>query len=235
MHFKNPIAPLLPTPQKSRDFVSVIPRPLRPCPSRKKVCTGFSSLGRAKVRVFRGSTVLKSMQLSPSFTRKPCMYLPLTPSQYASRRRRRSAIITDRGNRFFFVDPAGPVAAASPRSLILKLVERRLDWLDCSHFIQQPLHSDSSNALSVRPSAIRNSAWTDYVLSYHRCTRSGLSAVSVLQRMQMQPPLGRLLRTTCRLLASHVLSQLPSRLLQPRWARSKTALMIVDGGGHIFR
>ena len=36
------------------------------------LCTGFSSQGRAKLRVFRGKTARKSTQPSPSLTRKPC-------------------------------------------------------------------------------------------------------------------------------------------------------------------
>ena len=37
-------------------------------------CTGFSSQGRAKLSTFRNATALKSTQLSPSMTRKPCTY-----------------------------------------------------------------------------------------------------------------------------------------------------------------
>ena len=37
-------------------------------------CSGFSSQGKAKLRVFRGATVRKSTQLSSSLTWKPCSF-----------------------------------------------------------------------------------------------------------------------------------------------------------------
>ena len=39
------------------------------------VCTGSSSQGRARLRVFRSEIAWKNTQLSPSLTRKPCTYV----------------------------------------------------------------------------------------------------------------------------------------------------------------
>ena len=159
-------------------------------------------------------------------------YLPLTPPQHARRRRRRSTIRIDVGA-FFPVAAAAAAAAtassASQRSLILR----------GACIARNHVHdSNAPPAVRMDEPKIASLSWTGVDgPGRGRTTATGRIDRWTLQSHSHSTPLQlHRLHTTCRLLVSHVLSQLPTSppslllLLLPLpllLLRSKTALMMV--------